>query len=318
MSDNRKTLNAWLARLGWSQRYCADWLTARGSPVSVSTIERWLANPDKRYSQDCPSWPATLIKQAHHRREPMRTITLANQKGGVGKSTIACHLALDLFERGYSVLFIDLDTQGNSTKTLAEHDSGIKASELFNTDLKLDREGEFLLVGADPGLVSLDRADYSVIGHLRGQLDACRDRFDYCIIDTPPTIGLRLSAALIVSDYVLSPIELEQYSIDGIERMLKTIFGVQQRANKNLQFLGMIPNRFDPRSGRQKETLRALVENYSQYLIPEPIGIRASIPEALSEGIPVWKLGKTSARDAGKQIRSAFAAVYEKMGVTHE
>jgi chromosome partitioning protein len=120
-----------------------------------------------------------------------------------------------------------------------------------------------------------------------------------------------------VSEYVLSPIELEQFSIDGIERMLKTIFGIQQRANKGLKFLGMIPNRFDPRSTRQKETLRALIENYSQYLIPEPIGIRTSIPEALSEGIPVWKLGKTSARDAGKQIKAAFGVVYQKMGVNH-
>lgn len=248
----------------------------------------------------------------------MQTITLANQKGGVGKSTIACHLALDLYERGNSVLFVDLDTQGNSTKTLVKHDSGVVASALFNPEPKITEGREFFLVGADPGLVALDRADYGVIGHLRGQLDACRDQYDYCIIDTPPTIGLRLSAALIVSDYVLSPIELEQYSIDGIERMLKTIFGIQQRANKQLKFLGMIPNRFDPRSTRQKETLRALIENYSQYLIPEPIGIRASIPEALSEGLPVWKLNKTSARDAGKQIRAAFSAIYKEMGVNHE
>lgn len=315
-TDNQQQLRAWLERLDWSQRYCAEWLTERGNPVTLRTVQRWLAS-DTDQSTPCPGWPAELIAHAHQRRQLMRTVTFGNQKGGVGKSSLACHLAFDLYERGYSVLFIDLDTQGNSSKTLAAYDTGTQASSLFESGGTVPTGYDFGLIASDQGLVKLDRADYNVIGHLRDALDARRGDYDWCVIDTPPTVGLRLSAALIVSNDVIAPVELEQYSIDGIERLLKTVYGIQQRANNGLRFAGMVPNRFDPRSQRQKDALAEMVEAYSQHIIQQPIGIRTAIPEALANGQPVWQVGKTSARDAGKQIRATFNEIYERMGVTH-
>src|SRR5687767_4526588 len=106
------------------------------------------------------------------------------------------------------------------------------------------------------GLVELERAPPDVvIPAFRQQMAALNQAFDACVIDTPPALGLRMSAALIAADHVACPIELEEYSIDGVTDMLKTVFGVRQKYNPCLQLLGIIANRFNPHSPRQKEAL---------------------------------------------------------------
>lgn len=127
-----------------------------------------------------------------------------------------------------------------------------------------------------------------------------------------------MTAALIVANYVLSPIELEEYSIDGIEKMLKTVFGVKNKWNPDLNFLGMLPNRFNPRSEAQRETLKQLLSKYAHLLIAAKIGIRSSIPEALSEGKPVWHLKKTAAREATKSSGKPLALSLKKWGWLNE
>lgn len=247
----------------------------------------------------------------------MQIITVSNQKGGVGKSTVAVHLGMDIQEKGKRVLFLDLDPQANATKTLERiaPAANVTASQFFNESVEAVKPAEGItLVHADGAMADIERAEPSVLSTFKQNLDNVGEAFDYCVIDTPPTLGLRMTAALLVADHVLAPIELEEYSIDGITKMLQTIFGVKEKWNPDLNFLGMLPNRFNPRSVAQKETLTNLVKNYSHLLIKARIGIRSSIPEALSEGIPVWQLKKTSARDAGREFQEAFAIVYEKMG----
>jgi len=247
----------------------------------------------------------------------MQIITVSNQKGGVGKSTIAVHLAIAIHEQGKRVLFLDLDPQANATKTLERRvkAADIVASKLFTDNIdSLDSHESFTLIHADGEMADIERAEPKVLQTFKHNLERLADDFDYCVIDTPPTLGLRMTAALLVANHVLSPIELEEYSIDGITKMLQTIFGVKERWNPELNFLGMLPNRFNPRSLVQKETLTNLIKNYSHLLIQAKIGIRSSIPEALSEGIPVWQLKKTSAREAGREFQAAFDIVYEKMG----
>ncbi len=144
-------------------------------------------------------------------------------------------------------------------------------------------------------------------------MDRLSPHFDYCLIDTPPALGLRMTAALIVADYVFCPIELEEYSIDGVTAMIKTILGVRQLHNPRLKFLGLLANRFNPHSVRQREALQALLTTYRQYVIPAKISTRSAIPEALSQGVPVWKLQKTSAREAAAEVHKAFGVLLEKM-----
>lgn len=247
----------------------------------------------------------------------MKTIAIANQKGGVGKTAVACHLAFHLRDAGHKVLFIDLDPQGNASATLhASAADGVTASKLFDSQLVALPHGDGItLVPADNALADLERSEPSIIAGFRSQLHALRDagQFDFCVIDTAPTLGLRMSAALIAADFVLCPIELESYSIQGITKMLQTIFGMKEKYNPDLTFLGMLPNRFNANSPAQKQNLSELLASYAHLMIAARIGNRSSVAEALGAGVPVWEIPKTAARSAGKEMREVFDLVTKKM-----
>jgi chromosome partitioning protein len=246
----------------------------------------------------------------------MKRLVIANQKGGVGKTTIGVHIAYRLAELGRQVLFIDIDPQGNSSKTLRAHHGGVAGSQLFAAEPVAPTRGEGItLIAADARLVDIERADTQVVRHFLAQLRGLDAQpFDVCVIDTPPTMGLRLTAALMAADHVLAPIELEEYSLDGIEKLLKTVIGVRQQYNARLNFLGMLPNKFNPNSLRQKAAMQQLLTQFAPYLIPAKIGIRAGIPEALAAGMPVWRLKKTAAREAGVELKAALDLVFARMG----
>ncbi|MBS7545555.1 ParA family protein [Ancylobacter oerskovii] len=243
----------------------------------------------------------------------MKTIVVANQKGGVGKTTVSTHLAFYLRDQGKKVLFIDLDNQGNSSFTLKASASGSLAAELFRNSKPdvVAKEG-ITLLAADDSLVELERAKSEAIKHFVTAVNHLDNAFDYCVIDTAPTLGLRMVAALTVANFALCPIELENYSIQGIEKMLQTIFGVQQRHNPGLTFLGMLPNRFNSHSASQKENMMELLTSYAHLMITAKIGNRSSISDALGQGIPVWEIPKTAARDAGKEMKEVFNQVIDK------
>jgi chromosome partitioning protein len=247
----------------------------------------------------------------------MKTISLANQKGGVGKTTISVHLAIALKEKGKKVLFVDLDPQSNSTHTMHKVGCTViqNSSRMFEKDLDIEAKGDFSLIASDSAMADIERSENRVMAYFKANLAKLSSDYDYCIIDTPPTLGLRMTAALLASDFVLSPIELEDYSIQGIRKMLQTIYGIKEKWNPNLEFLGMLPNRFNVRSIAQKETLSELMDQYAHLLIPAHIGIRVSIPDALREGLPVWDLKKSSAKEAGKEIKKAFSIIFKKIGV---
>ena len=122
-----------------------------------------------------------------------------------------------------------------------------------------------------------------------------------------------MRAALIVADDVLCPIELEEYSIDGVTAMIKTIVGVPPRHHPRLPFLGLAANRFNPHSRRQREAHQALLGTDGQHVIPARISTRSAIPDALSQGVPVWRLPKTSAREATAEIEHAFGLLRDRM-----
>ena len=248
------------------------------------------------------------------------TIVFTNHKGGTGKSTLSVLYAHWLVDRlGLRVCLVDLDSQRNSTKTLQAYACGVTAAQLFEPDglgaCDLAACGPLTLCAGTRDLIDLERTRPDVvIPAFRKSISELSEAFDVCVIDTPPALGMRMSAALIAADHVVCPIELEEYSIDGVTDMLKTVFGVRQKYNPGLKLVGIVANRFNPHSVRQKEALASLIANYDQFVIPAKVSTRSAIPEALAAGVPVWRLAKSSAREASAEVQAVFELLRERSG----
>jgi len=254
----------------------------------------------------------------------MKTLVTANQKGGVGKTSTLVHLAFDFFERGLKVAVIDLDAQANASHTLQAFKSGLTASELFASTppdyaQATAKSKGMILIESDTGLANMDKMTLQEAGrNFQAAIKGLDDHgYDVCLIDTAPSLGVTMAVALLASDYVLSPIELEAYSIQGIKRMVTTITNIR-RANPKLKFLGMVPSKVDARNPRHGRHLKELNQAYPQLMVPTGIGLRSSIADALASCVPVWKIKKTAARKATQELRALAAHVFEKMEISND
>lgn len=252
----------------------------------------------------------------------MKTLVTAIQKGGQGKTFATCHLAFDFLERGLRVAVIDLDTQGNASFTLSQYQSGYAASQLFsgesdglNQCFSQRESGGLALIAADTNLANLDKMDLSQAATaLRASVAALGEFFDVCLIDTAPSLGVGMTAAVLAADFMLSPIEMEAYSLHGMKKMVAVI-GNLRKLNPKLRFLGMVPNKVDARKPRHVNNLATLQQAYPQLILPFSIGARDSIAEALGDRMPVWKVKKTAARKASEEVRALADYVFTKMEI---
>lgn len=241
----------------------------------------------------------------------MRTVVFGNQKGGPGKSTLAVLFAQWLMDRhAQRVCVIDLDSQCNASKALRPFACGVQATALFAAaplDLMVPGDARLVLIEGSRSLLELERdRPEQVIPAFRQQLHTLAADFDCCVIDTPPVLGLRLSAALIAAEHVVCPIELEAFCLDGVTDMLRTVLGVRQRYNPGLGVPALLVNRFNGHSVRQKQALVDLVARYAEYVLPGKVSTRSAIPEALASGELLWRLNKTSAREASAEVEGLF------------
>jgi chromosome partitioning protein len=264
----------------------------------------------------------------------MKTLVLANQKGGVGKSAVAVQLAyffnLVIKKR---VLIIDLDHQRNTTKAIRTGGiaavSQLSASRLLSSRIEGGdvENADFVLISADNAeLLKMEKQADKHNGfatNLQSFLKTVDSLFDVCIIDTNPNPDIRQLSALVVSNYVLSPIQLNQEAIDGIGDLLNHdsigIRKIQATLNPTLQLIGILPNLVEP-TPFQRENFRDLSTHFAKLLIPMASGFAAikkstAIPESQAIGVPIWKLGKTSGRDAWTQIKPVFEQIATTMGV---
>lgn len=253
-----------------------------------------------------------------------KTMVVAQQKGGVGKTASLVHIAFDFHERGLRVAVIDLDTQGNASFSLNEYASGYLASHMFDKDgdtlrdafSELPKGPLLCLIESDPALADMEKRSLAdAKSRFIENITALGESgFDVILIDTAPALGVSLAAALYAADSVLSPIELEVYSIQGIKKMLTTIANVR-RENTKLKFIGMVPSKVDARNPRHVRHLAELKAAYPQMMVPASVGLRNSIADALASRIPVWKIKKTAARKATHEVRALAAYVHGKMEI---
>ena len=204
-------------------------------------------------------------KLLHPERDDLSTIiAIANQKGGVGKTTTAVNLAAAFAQKGRRVLLLDLDPQGNSSISFLEQ-SSIYASAY---DMMVDGESDFNgyvyktpIEGLSiiPSKINLAKLESKLVGdfdapfRLKDRLEHLRKQFDAIFIDTPPTLGLITVNALVAATHVLIPIQSSYFALEGTDDLLETIEKVKARPNPNLRVLGVVVTLFDKRTTLARE-----------------------------------------------------------------
>ena len=227
-----------------------------------------------------------------------RIIAIANQKGGVGKTTTSINLSACLAEAGKKVLVVDIDPQGNATSGL-----GVEKNELENTIYELfvgecelsDCLIENVLdnLSVLPSNVNLSGAEIDLIGIekreflLKKYITPIRDNYDFIIIDCPPSLNILTVNAMTTADTVLVPIQCEYYALEGLSQLIHTINLVKQRLNPELEMEGVVFTMYDARTNLSLEVVENVKKNLKQNVYKTIIPRNIRLAEAPSYGQPI-------------------------------
>lgn len=253
----------------------------------------------------------------------MKILTVANQKGGVGKSTLSVHIAHAAHERGLRVLLVDFDKQGNLSMSFCDGAGvdgaqSLTASRLFQSDAVLNptRCGDFALIGADGALEQVEGQGDDVARLPRANLARLKKDFDLCVIDTPPAIGKILRGALIASDYVLTPFQMGLYEMAGARDLMNTLNLIRATGqNPMLKHIGILPMKINTKSPQEMQALQALQSAYGKAVLPYYIAERTAVKQAIARKKPVWTgaTGLSHIR-ARAEWRNACDDILKRMG----
>lgn len=235
-------------------------------------------------------------------------LTVANQKGGVGKTTFLVNYAYYLNQKqSKSVCVIDLDTQANCTLVLSKENKIDTAYNLFKEDINIQEFSKDKINLYYSEINLLDEEEYNKEIYLNN-LKQLNKIYDCILIDTAPVVSNRLIYSLQVSDYVITPIELEVFSLQGLELMLNTIFNIKQEYNNNMVFLGVLPSRVNTTNPRQLKALEDLKVEYGEDLFLPYIKNRNDIANALANQQSIFK----SKSKHKKELLDVFDYIYNK------
>lgn len=235
-----------------------------------------------------------------------RTIVIANQKGGVGKTTTAINLSASLAKLGKKTLIVDMDPQGNSTSgvgvdkykvennvyELLLGECEIEEAIIENVYANLDvLPSNIDLAAAEIELVDTDRKEFI----LKRALDQVKDRYDFILIDCPPSLNVLTINSMCAGDSVLVPIQCEYYALEGLTQLMHTIQLVRDRLNPNLIIEGVVFTMFDARTNLSMQVVENVKNNFKENIFNSIIPRNVRLAEAPSYGMPITEYDSRSA-----------------------
>lgn len=246
--------------------------------------------------------------------ELVRIISVANQKGGVGKTTTTVNLGASLAYLGKKVLLVDIDAQGNATSGVGIRKPDVKEDiydilvnevDIKETILPTSRENLFIvpatlqLAGAEIELTSMMARE----SRLKLALDEIKDDYDYILIDCPPSLGHLTINAFTASDSILIPVQCEYYALEGLSQLLNTVRLVQKHFNPDLAIEGVLLTMFDARTNLGAEVVEEVRRYFQEKVYEAVIPRNVRLSEAPSHGLSIIDY----------DIRSKGAEVYQAL-----
>ena len=233
-----------------------------------------------------------------------KIIAVANQKGGVGKTTTSVNLSAAFAEMGKKVLLIDCDPQGNATSGLGIEKDGLELSIydalindtpmeeiILQTQFGLDMVPSVMdLAGAEVELVNLDDKQY----RLKKAVELIKDKYDYILIDCPPSLGHVTLNALTAADSVLLPLQCDLYALEGLSQLLSTVQLVQEQLNGDLRIEGLVLTMYDSRTNLAEQVVEEVKTHFPDMVYATKIPRNVRLSEAPSFGKPIFAYASSS------------------------
>ncbi len=249
-----------------------------------------------------------------------KVISVANQKGGVGKTTTTINLSTILAKKGYKVMLIDADPQGNATSGVgAEKDVELSFYDVLTNDTEIIDTLEKTVVNnlvVCPSNINLAGAEVELVSmmsreqRLKEKLDIMKERFDYVLIDCPPSLGLITLNAFTASDSVLIPVQCEYYALEGLGQLLNTINLVKKHLNKNIQIEGALLTMYDIRTNLSNQVVKEVKRYFNNKVYKTVIPRNVRLSEAPSYGLPITEYDP---RSKGAKSYEKFAKEFIKI-----
>lgn len=227
-----------------------------------------------------------------------RIIAIANQKGGVGKTTTAINLSACLAEKGKKVLSIDMDPQGNMTSGLGVDKDNVEKT-VYDLIIGEGRIEEIICKDVSENLdvmptnIDLSAAEIELIGIenkeyiIKNEVEKVKDNYDFIIIDCPPSLSMLTINAMTTADSVLVPIQCEYYALEGLSQLIHTIELVKERLNSNLEIEGVVFTMYDARTNLSLQVVENVKDNLNQNIYKTIIPRNIRLAEAPSYGMPI-------------------------------
>ncbi len=249
-----------------------------------------------------------------------KIISVANQKGGVGKTTTTINLSTILAKKGKKVLLIDADPQGNATSGLGiEKEVEFSTYDILVNETSLQEAMQDTMIKnlkVCPSNINLAGAEVELVSmmsreqRLKEKLEEIKEKFDYILIDCPPSLGLITLNSFTASDSVLIPVQCEYYALEGLGQLLNTINLVKKHLNKNIQIEGALLTMYDIRTNLSNQVVKEVKRYFDNKVYKTVIPRNVKLSEAPSYGMPITEY---DARSKGAKSYLKFAKEFLKI-----